>query len=761
MKEEGILDIQQHLAEKRKKAKAGLVSLLDRSNAEQLLGVTLAYTLLMTVEDAIGDKNGHTPAMVEGLASLAIERFDGNPDIDITPWDVSECLSLSEDYFFSMSLLPDLSNAHGSIPDSCYSAQIHSAFVRGNAYPEQTERMIIEIMGPFEEWFSNKCGLGPLRAVSILKAITKHVEVVVNGTFDEVQDCGRLYQDVHLKTGKGKNASLEDKLFIEALPDKETARLFGCSLKFNEVVTKHFPADLCELALEPKPSKQEDDGLKRLLGVSKESISTVSSIKRFPLLVLPSGKVFLTEFSNALDQLWEAFEEVAHSDQSFYDKRFQKRKANWLEERGGEILARLFPKESIYQTLDYPDPDKSGKATAELDLAIKWGPFVVLCESKAKKYSFDHVTGTPSKLRSALKKNAEDSFAQCLRAIRYIESCDKAVFTERGTGRELLIKQDGVQKIYPISLSLHHLGGLATKLSRTGDLNLFQSNRYPFAISVSDLDTILKASITPDIFLHYVEQRINLLEEDRDWDGDEHDLFLAYLDSRLLPRNFEHFGMEGMTGVFFGAYSDRFDRLMMYERGHIDAPPDIRLKIPNTVSDVLDELRSRHTDDARWIAFAILGLDDLCLEEMAKRIDEIRQADIAYGVYRRFGFSQGDCTILLAGCHPAMPPTDFRRWVLMKAGLEKYIRKTRKCIALGVRSKQNDVCECAVYHESEWTQDDQMDTMVAEMPIHAPVKGSKLPGRNEPCVCGSGKKYKKCCRNRIEENRRHMRKYDR
>jgi len=26
-----------------------------------------------------------------------------------------------------------------------------------------------------------------------------------------------------------------------------------------------------------------------------------------------------------------------------------------------------------------------------------------------------------------------------------------------------------------------------------------------------------------------------------------------------------------------------------------------------------------------------------------------------------------------------------------------------------------------------------------------PVKASAMPGRNDPCPCGSGKKYKKCC----------------
>lgn len=26
-----------------------------------------------------------------------------------------------------------------------------------------------------------------------------------------------------------------------------------------------------------------------------------------------------------------------------------------------------------------------------------------------------------------------------------------------------------------------------------------------------------------------------------------------------------------------------------------------------------------------------------------------------------------------------------------------------------------------------------------------PIQASKTPGRNDPCPCGSGKKYKKCC----------------
>ena len=33
----------------------------------------------------------------------------------------------------------------------------------------------------------------------------------------------------------------------------------------------------------------------------------------------------------------------------------------------------------------------------------------------------------------------------------------------------------------------------------------------------------------------------------------------------------------------------------------------------------------------------------------------------------------------------------------------------------------------------------------AQQPKREPVKAEKTVGRNEPCPCGSGKKYKQCC----------------
>lgn len=40
---------------------------------------------------------------------------------------------------------------------------------------------------------------------------------------------------------------------------------------------------------------------------------------------------------------------------------------------------------------------------------------------------------------------------------------------------------------------------------------------------------------------------------------------------------------------------------------------------------------------------------------------------------------------------------------------------------------------------------DEEQEMLENTDAVEPIKVDKQPGRNDPCPCGSGKKYKKCC----------------
>ncbi len=55
----------------------------------------------------------------------------------------------------------------------------------------------------------------------------------------------------------------------------------------------------------------------------------------------------------------------------------------------------------------------------------------------------------------------------------------------------------------------------------------------------------------------------------------------------------------------------------------------------------------------------------------------------------------------------------------------------------------------SLYELPEWdgifTEEERKQFYIAQKKSHTVVRNEAKIGRNEPCPCGSGKKYKKCC----------------
>lgn len=79
----------------------------------------------------------------------------------------------------------------------------------------------------------------------------------------------------------------------------------------------------------------------------------------------------------------------------------------------------------------------------------------------------------------------------------------------------------------------------------------------------------------------------------------------------------------------------------------------------------------------------------------------------------------------------------------------KYKHKINKWIGLGsLYSSSDDRIDLAVYHNYAWFNDPVMEKTSNEVleasGVMTTSSGHKI-GRNDPCPCNSGKKYKKCC----------------
>ena len=82
---------------------------------------------------------------------------------------------------------------------------------------------------------------------------------------------------------------------------------------------------------------------------------------------------------------------------------------------------------------------------------------------------------------------------------------------------------------------------------------------------------------------------------------------------------------------------------------------------------------------------------------------------------------------------------------------EAFIKQLKKSSADGKKTARILEAEMDQYNnimdfEDDWTDDELEDFMFQEMEKREPyVKTEPKIGRNDPCPCGSGKKYKKCC----------------
>ncbi|PWY56055.1 hypothetical protein DGG96_08955 [Legionella qingyii] len=582
--------------EKAKKAKIKLESLVSSADAETLLTVMIGYICFLSPELQIGDKYGRHPAMLEALAKSLIPNFGDSFQKITTPQMIVECYDILDEYVQFNTISP--SEAHvddNQIESIEYILRMSSEVIRGNAYPEQTQRMILEIQGRFDKWFSQKSGLCPTKLVGTISSIIYDLEKHYGEWLNQ------------FKSALNNSRPSENH-------DADYAYSFLKELIFS--MPKILPIALEDYLL----TSDEVYALKKLIGVSKSDCHGDIVIQKHPMYILTCGKVLFSHLSNLMDVAWEKFNLLAKTDKKFY-ARYQKHRAEWLEKEGANALKRIFPQDCIFENLTYPDPEKK-TGIAELDIAVKFGPFLILLEAKSKQFRFESQRGNKKTLTADIIGNIVEAFTQNIRTIKYIASNKHVTFKETETDRTLSFASNSIQKIYPISLSLFHLAGLGSEMKRLQELGLFQDNNFPFSICLADLDLITKTNIFPEAFLHYIERRLCILSLEQDWHGDELSLFSMYLDTRLEYSNFTD-NHEAVPDIIYTSSSPKFDELMLYERGLLDNPPDFRLKLPDSIKKIISEYSVYNDDSAKWIIFSLLELDNSVLYAIDQAIKNL------------------------------------------------------------------------------------------------------------------------------------------
>ncbi|MBK6588007.1 MAG: hypothetical protein IPG22_06840 [Acidobacteria bacterium] len=232
-----------------------------------------------------------------------------------------------------------------------------------------------------------KIGISPVRAQEALWRTYEHGNVFIQSNIETVYAEAFIYEIEWRRVRKirADRRSTEEHQFASAFPTKKHSMHYGWVRKLSELGFAEYPVQLQNLGF----TDAEVKGLEQLIGMTfanRADISDVVEVKQRPLYFLTDGRVVLVDIANAMDALWDSLEAVAKSDQAFYDSKYQVHKGRWLESKSIQYLKRIFPDNSIYNGLSYPDPGKGAGATTELDIAVAWGPFLILGKRKPSSF---------------------------------------------------------------------------------------------------------------------------------------------------------------------------------------------------------------------------------------------------------------------------------------------------------------------------------------------------------------------------------------
>ena len=681
------------------------------------------------------------PAKLLILLYVASEFFPNVKDSTITEKHLATCVRLLDKAYSAQRALisgPYLT-APGPFAKSFMlgSLAIETSMGVGAAEIEQSRSLIRIVQGKFDKRYQDRLGISPTKAIEVLFAIAR---------VQQSEPRSALFQKSHLIWRKcGTNAHDDDEdlgsfINLGDAPFADSSELRKIPVGRQEV------EGICPV------SHDEWTAIISLIGCNRSRRAHLQhplDTINHPLAVFPDDRVFMINFAGCLQQLFEQFDSDAKSDQAFYSSRYQRHISDYLELNAAACFERLFPRESVYRQLIYPDPDRNDGGSAELDLAVFWPPFLIICEAKSKQLRFRPLGADIARFCTDIKSNIEDGFTQARRFSKYIESSNEVVLSEKHGKRSLKLNKSDIREVFPISVSLRRLVSIAGHLPTLKEMGLFRDGRFPWAVALDDLDIITRFCPSPDIFLHFIKRRLMLETEEVRYTGSELDFFGTYLNSgRLEPELWRHAAKRPKL-ITLTRYHERFQKAIYREEAGVPVLSPVPLCVPSVVKDFLQELSLRTNDtQARWIAFCLLSLTDEQIAGLAFGIETLKSSPATDGRIRSIMLPMKDLvfSLTLSEEHDLKQLYDvtFNRAVAVK-----YNTKSSQCAAFGIRNcDRSQPFAHAFWFESKWELDPLLEEHARQMKTRAHMvrpPGFKMPGRNDRCPCGSGKKFKHCC----------------
>ncbi|MEZ8548506.1 SEC-C metal-binding domain-containing protein [Vibrio cyclitrophicus] len=754
-----------------KELAAKIRSLVNGMPPEELLGYIYAQLLMTSNNTTSPELDTEVPSEERIEVQFLLEYVHAVLASDIAPDDVEfdetkcgELFALSRSLrekamFFAMvsSANTDNKDFGSDTADIEFHAKSSWVMLRGNRYQVLEGEFYQYVLAPHDDILNDIYGIG---AVDIAEGFQQLANTTRTGQANAIEEMLKQFEAAQ-RFAKEKGKQLEE--VMEEWVEANAQQTKSAGLAVDDMLR----GGITNVS---RHTKLPSEFLADLAYQRGEEVDFFSDgdYSGTPYRTLPARKKPLIK----LDEDYFAVDPCFIRDAGYrsllfnllqkkpdYKEQFKERQKVMSEAAFPEILAEQLASATVYQEVYYKDPKT--KQWAENDTLVLIDDVLYLVEAKAGAAATIASPELDFKRHSqSIKDLILKAYKQCERFFEYLKSADEVSIFNLVDGKYEEIgklRHSDYRVMIPIGLTVESFSPFSAFSKNLPQVKPLLGQHSFVSISVDDLFVLRRMLPTPGLFAHYMEVRQAIAGVKQGLLFDEFDHLGAYLtNNRFDQEIIEQSKNENSGLVICNGLSGVVDKF--FESGQWETSPKPAQEFPDAVSKALTALDVSRKPGWLSVESLIRDYGEEARINFGKYLSDLDNS-IEQHPARYFAFG-GEGNPIFVWIQNSKYDVEWEK-VNDKASAVAISIDTKELMGMLIKVGKGRVYEAAQYFRvdvpTEQTESNEQiykeaqsirertkrPTSASKQHYLEPKKKRKI-GRNEPCPCGSGEKYKKC-----------------
>lgn len=457
-----------------------------------------------------------------------------------------------------------------------------------------------------------------------------------------------------------------------------------------------------------------------------------------PLIKLDLERYLLFQNFTLVEALYESpfywmFNDVVYRDLSV------KNRGLFTENISYERLKSVFGENNVYKNVKIK---LSKKVVDEIDVLVFFGNRAIILQAKSKRLTLDSRKGNDLAIKEDFQKSIQYSYSQGESCAKNIlnSSCD--IVDENSNN---IYFNKGFNEIYIICVVCDAYPALNTQVRQFLKYNKTEIIFPPFVMDVFLLDTLAEMLQSPLYFLSYINRRtmceVELLSQNE----------LAILAYHLKY----NLWIENVDLVHFDqSLTRQLDRCMaLRSQGILEGstPDGILIKFQGALIDVIIKTIQKSEDpETIDFGFFLLTLGEDAMRELNDKMEGALKSFIKDKNEHSISCVTNGKIGLTIQYNNVLTVKNLKK-LYESCERRKYSFRVDRWFCLFINPEEQSIKYCKKL-DYPWKFSSRMEVIIKNFNTRTKKstarngRSTKKTGRNTPCPCGSGIKFKKCCR---------------